>query len=149
MANIPDQIIDPHIFNAAVRAWAAGTEAMMESLVAVDSGDTKQSIGRTYKKSGQQISRIGFPFLRSGIFVEHGAHTGHGGRVGSRWLTSKGESRSTNPASLGKMGTGSRAAKPWIKPSLEAMLPDLNEIVTQYYAGACARANNLSIDFKK
>ncbi len=144
----PEQIVDFEQFNAKVRSWAAGTEAEMEAGVPVDTGDTKSSISRRYKKSGMTIASIGFPFQRSGIFVEYGAGRGHGGSVGSRWLTKTGERRSTNPDSLGKMNTGSRKAQPWISPALEKKLPELNEIVSGFYAEASARVNQFKIDFK-
>ena len=49
-----------------------------------------------------------------------GAGKGRGGSKGSRWVDKYGNSKKTNPESLGKMGTGGRVAKPFINQVLES-----------------------------
>lgn len=66
------------------------------------------------KKAGDQISAIAFSLRRHLFYVYYGAGRGHGGKKGSTWYTAGGERRKTNPASLGKAGTGNREAKPFL-----------------------------------
>ncbi len=65
------------------------------------------------------ITSIGFSFPRTLIYPHKGAGKGIGGDKGSRWTDKYGISRETNPASLGKIGTGSRVEKPWFNQVME------------------------------
>jgi hypothetical protein len=66
------------------------------------------------------IDRIGFKMNRSLIWTHKGAGRGKGGIKGSNWTNAKGERKTTNPESLGKMGTGGRKAKPWFNQFIES-----------------------------
>lgn len=148
MSNTVSEVIDYEKYNADVRKWAANAEVLMETGIAVDTGKTKQSIQRKYKRSGTSIERVSFPFARTGIYIETGAVRGHGGKKGSTWNTKKGERRSTNPDSLGLMGLGLKKAQPWINPAMDKSLPELNEIVTGFFAHAAVKANHIELNFK-
>lgn len=66
------------------------------------------------------IDRIGFKMNRSLIWTHKGAGKGRGGSVGSSWLDKQGARRKTDPGSFGKMGTGTRVAKPWFTQVIES-----------------------------
>lgn len=74
---------------------------------------------RLFSQNGQ-IVRVSKTFPRELIWTHKGAGKGRGGTKGSRWIDKYGNRKSTNPASLGKMGTDGRTAKPFINDSLEA-----------------------------
>lgn len=60
------------------------------------------------------ITAIRYSLPRSLFYPYFGAGKGHGGKKGSVWFNASGERRKTNPASLGKAGTGGRQAKPFL-----------------------------------
>lgn len=66
------------------------------------------------------VSAVVFRFPRSLIWVHKGAGKGMGGSKGSRWINKYGNTRSTDPDSFGKMGTGSRKPKPWFNLVMDA-----------------------------
>jgi hypothetical protein len=78
-------------------------------------------------------TRVRFTFPRYGVFVHKGAARGHGGQEGSRWINIKGITIHTNPASFGKMNTGSRKAKEWFNPVIENFTDAINERLTKYF----------------
>lgn len=80
------------------------------------------------KRVGDQISAISFQVRRHLFYVYHGAGKGKGGRKGSVWYTSGGERRTTDPESLGKAGTGSRRAKPFLDTIDKDVEPLLDEV---------------------
>lgn len=148
MSKTTSEVIDYEKFNADVRKWAAAAESMMEAGISVDTGKTKKSIARKYKRSGETYERISFPFARTGIYIETGANRGHGGKKGSTWYNKKGERRSTNPYSLGLMGLGLKKERPWLNPALEEKLPELNHVVTNFFADATVRAYKIILNEK-
>lgn len=104
--------------NADVKKRASGYNIIHRS----DSPSRGSSINkfrsRTFKQDGA-IVRISKVFPRSLIYPHKGAGKGMGGTKGSRWVDKYGKQKSTNPASLGKMGTGNRQEKPFINDSLD------------------------------
>lgn len=89
-------------------------------------------------KSGV-INRVSFTNInRSLIYTMHGAGKGRGGKKGSRWLDKDGNRKSTNPKSLGKMGTGGRQSKPFIEQTLDGPngVEKLADIIAEYQADA-------------
>ena len=76
------------------------------------------------------VNQIGYRFPRTLIYPHAGAGKGQGGLIGSRWQNKFGVTVRTNPASLGKAGTGSRKAKPFIDTAVQGPqgLPKLEEI---------------------
>lgn len=73
---------------------------------------------RLYLQGGA-VNRIGINFPRSLIYTHKGAGKGRGGVKGSRWVDKYGTSHTTNPKSMGKMGTGGRKEKPFINKVLD------------------------------
>lgn len=66
------------------------------------------------RRAFDMISAIRFSLRRTLFYAYHGAGKGHGGRKGSVWNTSNGDRRRTDPKSLGKAGSGTRQAKPFL-----------------------------------
>lgn len=135
----PDQI-DIEAQNAAVRKWFSDTLQDIKnryiSLVQSPgrSGDGLDSLkSRTYQSAGE-IDHGGFKFDRYLIFIHKGAGRGFGGSRGSTWYDPHGLQRSTNPASLGKMNTGSRHAEEWMNPVLDEDVPKLADIIAGFKA---------------
>lgn len=84
------------------------------------SGSSVAKIKGKEKMSGGIIDRISFKFPRTLIWTHKGAGKGRGGNKGSVWYDALGIRHTTNPESLGKMGSGGRVAKPWLNDTLEA-----------------------------
>jgi hypothetical protein len=75
-----------------------------------------------------------------------GAGRGQGGLKGSRWITAKGVTKRTNPASLGKADSGNRKAKPFIDAYLDS--PNGTELLGDIVANEIADAVVGEIKFK-
>ena len=71
----------------------------------------------TYR--GGIIEIVSFKFPRSLVWPHKGAGKGMGGSQGSVWYDSLGIKHSTDPDSLGKMGSGNRTPKPWFNDVME------------------------------
>jgi hypothetical protein len=65
------------------------------------------------------VNSVGIKLRRSLVYVHKGAGKGRGGSKGSKWVDKFKVEKSTNPNSLGKMGTGGRRAKPFINEVLD------------------------------
>jgi len=72
-----------------------------------------------YREKQGSIDRISIRFPRSLIWTMKGAGKGRGGLKGSKWTDKYGNSKSTNPRSLGRAGTGGRTEKPFINNVLD------------------------------
>jgi hypothetical protein len=130
-------------YNQRVEEWARRSQAKMrEAATAMaiqhrkdspsPSASSKKIKSRIGKKDGIP-SRVTFTFPRSLIWTHKGAGRGQGGTKGSRWINSFGNPRKTNPKSLGKMGTGSRVAKPWFNKTINdrSGVDELADIIVQ------------------
>jgi hypothetical protein len=84
------------------------------------------------------IDRIGFKMNRSLVYTHKGAGKGRGGSKGSSWFDARGNRKTTNPESLGKMATGGRKAKPWFNQFIEspAGVDDLATIAAEEIGSA-------------
>lgn len=92
-------------------------------------GSSVAKIKSREKRKGDIIEVLSFKFPRQLIWTHKGAGKGRGGLLGSVWYDRLGIKHSTNPDSLGKMGTGGRVAKEWFKNTIEA--PDgIEELAT-------------------
>lgn len=96
-----------------------------------DKGTLLSSL-KNYTRVEQGVAnRVSLSFSRHGVFMEKGAGRGYGGSKGSVWYDAKGQRRTTNPQSFGKMGSGARIRKPWFNPMVENVLPLLEAQVAQ------------------
>lgn len=94
-----------------------------------DKGTLLSSVKNYTREQEGIANRISLSFSRHGVFVEKGAGRGYGGSKGSTWYDSKGKRKTTNPQSFGKMGSGNRRKRPWFNPTVEMILPLLDEQV--------------------
>ena len=119
-------------YNTKTRAWARKVLAEMRSTSPSD----RLRSGLKYKTrtggSRLPVRSISFGFDRLGIYLEKGAGRGHGGLKGSKWTGPDGTVRRTNPASLGKMDKGNRAAKPFLQPAIDRNLDELADIAAEF-----------------
>lgn len=83
------------------------------------SGASLSKIKDRFRYKDGVIEVISFKFPRSLIWPHKGAGKGMGGDKGSRWTDRFGNSHTTNAASFGKAGTGSRKPKPWFNQTIE------------------------------
>jgi hypothetical protein len=74
--------------------------------------------GGTRKKDGA-INRLTVKFPRVLVYTHKGAGKGRAGVKGSKWLNKFNVEKSTNPKSMGKLGTGGRTEKPFINNVLD------------------------------
>lgn len=82
-----------------------------------------------YKSQDGAIVRTSVQFPRQLIWTAKGAGKGRGGLKGSRWTDKYGNTKTTDPKSLGKMGTGGRVAKDFFNAVIEG--PDgISELAT-------------------
>jgi hypothetical protein len=102
------------------------------SMVSTIKGKTRQQ--------ADVVNRISIAMPRHAIYVHKGAGKGRGGSKGSTWINAKGEQKSTNPNSLGKMNTGNRNAKPWFDPIVDRKLPELEKIIGTNYGNMVINA---------
>lgn len=85
------------------------------------------------RKRDGMINKVTFKFPKTGIYREKGAGRGYGGKKGSKWIDANGVTKTTNPASLGKAGTGKRQAAPWFNPVIEKYADQMaNELADQF-----------------
>jgi hypothetical protein len=143
-------------FNAKVEAWGKDVTSMLRQSVRsmtrrdlLLSRSIRPNFYRNKKyleASGEgEIYRIGFSFVREGIYIHKGAGRGQGGVSGSKWYNLRGELKKTDPRSLMKMGSGNRKPKEWFNPVIEQKLPELSDIVSDYSASLQIDATNIFI----
>ncbi len=83
-------------------------------------GDSLKKIKASTRESEGAVNQVSIKFPRVLIYTHKGAGKGRGGGKGSRWLDKFGNTKRTNPNSLGKQGAGGRTAKPFINDVLES-----------------------------
>ncbi len=136
-------------FNADVAKWTREQSASLRSSVAQTINrniSLSQSIqGKVYRKN-KEAQRIGFSFLREGIYIHKGAGRGQGGLVGSSWIDPQGRRKKRAPESAGKMATGNRQENKWFDTVMDKRLPQLADIVGNYSAMLQVDATKLYID---
>ncbi|MGN6476313.1 MAG: hypothetical protein ACTHKV_03735 [Flavipsychrobacter sp.] len=110
-------------YNQKIKSWTQqanqGLKQVGDNMGIVHRADSPSSSASLPRVKGREhfedgaVDRIGFKMNRSLIWTHKGAGKGRGGTKGSNWITARGESKTTNPKSFGKMGTAGRTAKPW------------------------------------
>jgi len=137
-------------FNADVRSWAKEASRSLKSSVSTmidNDEELSKSINAKVSTAKREVSRIGFAFAREGIYTHKGAGVGQGGfKGGSKWINAKGETKSTNPNSFMKMGTGNRKPKHWFDPVIEQKIPQLADMVADYDATMVLNETSILID---
>lgn len=98
------------------------------------------------RKGGKEAERVGFSFLREGIYIHKGAGRGQGGVIGSNWIDRHGTKKRRSPESAGKMGGMNRQPNEWFDSVVDMKLPQLADIVGNYSATLQVNATSLFID---
>jgi hypothetical protein len=116
-------------YNERVRNWGHNIVSQMSARAAAHSishrsnspspGSSIYKVKDRYRSRAGAIDQVGIKFPRTLIYTHKGAGKGRGGTKGSRWVDKYGVTRSTNPASKGKMGSGGRTEKPFFNEALE------------------------------
>lgn len=135
-------------FNARVREWAERLQAAARSTVA---GGVRQNtrLGRSIKtqlrKQDGQVFRVSVGFAKEGAYIHVGAGRGYAGfKGGTFYSEAQGRRVKVRETSVGKMGTGSRRAFPWLNPQVEALLPELAAIVREYMVDAWVKSKAIT-----
>ncbi|MDL2262458.1 hypothetical protein LJC11_03030 [Bacteroidales bacterium OttesenSCG-928-I21] len=138
-------------FNSDVKAWTTRVTSLLKrnirAMVRRDITLSESVHPNIYydRKYVREVNRIGFGFLREGIYIHKGAGRGQGGYQGSQWTDKYGTLKSTNPASLGKMGKNNRRPLEWFNPVIEKELSALADIVAEYSADLQINATRIFI----
>lgn len=144
-------------YNDAVEKWQNSVIRQLQSTIDYKSMRIARELQpRAYTDKYGLIDRLGFSFPRHGIYIHKGAGHSQGGYIGSNWTklkvingieVSTGILRHTSPDSInGKQGTGNRKAYPWFDPVIRNRLPELMEIVTDYFDTMIIDATKIYID---
>ncbi len=120
---------DPDQYNDEVKAWGDNLPSQLRAKGtgygiahrsdSPSTGSSLAKLGVGYKQRDGLISIVSIRVNRSLIYTHKGAGKGFGGVKGSRWIDKFGNRKSTNPASKGKAGSGSRREKPFINDTLD------------------------------
>lgn len=104
--------------------------ATLRMVLNIGPGYNQQKVGtKLYMGEANKIT-FSFPYYM--VFVHKGAGRGYGGLKTGKYTLASGGKGITNPASMGKMGTGKRIAKPWFNPVIEQQFPALSDMVNDY-----------------
>ena len=139
-------------FNKDVEDWSEKSKQALrisiKSLVKRDVSLSSSLKANLYydRKYGSEVNRVGFSFVREGVYIHRGAGRGQGGMIGGRWIDRHGTMKSRAADSAGLQGTGNRTPIPWFDPVIEGRLPQLADIVADYSATMQINATNLFID---
>lgn len=135
-------------FNARVREWAERLRVAARSTV---SSGVRQNtrLGRSIKtqlhKQDGQIFRISVGFAKEGVYIHVGAGRGYAGfKGGTFYSEARGRRVKVRETSIGKMGTGSRRAFPWLNPQVEAFLPELASIAQEYMVDSWVKSKMIT-----
>lgn len=139
-------------FNQDVEAWSEKSKQALrvsiKSMVKRDVSLSDSLKANLYydSKYAKEVNRVGFSFVREGVYIHRGAGRGQGGIIGGRWIDRHGTMKSRAADSAGLQGTGNRTPIPWFDPVIEDRLPQLADIVADYSATMQINATNLFID---
>ncbi len=153
MAQDADRLTE---YNKTIEAWQNSVAVQLRATIAGKSLRIAQELQpKAYTDKYGIINRLGFSFPRHGIYIHKGAGHKQGGYIGSKWAklkvingieVSTGIIRHTNPDSLGKQGTGNRRAFEWFDPVIKNRLPELADIVANYFDTMIIDATKIYID---
>lgn len=117
-------------FIKELEKWCSKTTSDLKLSASLQSSTLASSIKpKVVSNSLGEPTRVGFSFLRHGIYLEKGAGRGYGGYIGSSW----GNGKRTKSSSKGKMGTGARLPKKWYNPTIQKDIDSLGDIVARYF----------------
>jgi hypothetical protein len=127
-------------FNKDVENWSEDTKQALRRVVKAEVkrdvylSDSLKANLYYDRKYAKEVNRVGFSFVREGIYIHKGAGRGQG------------SIKYRDPASAGLQGTGNRKPIKWFDPVVASRLPRLGRIVTDYSATMQINATNIFID---
>ncbi|MDD4778905.1 MAG: hypothetical protein PHV53_11550 [Fermentimonas sp.] len=139
-------------FNQEVADWSEKSKQALrvsiKSLVRRDVSLSDSLKANLYydNKYSKEVNRVGFSFVREGVYIHRGAGRGQGGVIGGRWIDRHGTMKSRAADSAGLQGTGNRQPILWFDPVIERRLPQLADLVADYSATMQINAANLFIE---
>lgn len=139
-------------YNKEITDWTQKRDTDLRGsvsrMIRNDIGLSDSIKGKVYfnRKGGKEAQRVGFSFLREGIYIHKGAGRGKGGLIGGSWLDRHGVKKSRAPESAGKMNSGNRQSIDWFDKAVEKKLPQLADIVGNYSATLQVNATKIYID---
>jgi hypothetical protein len=139
-------------FNQEVEDWSEKSKQALrgsiKSLVRRDVSLSDSLKANLYydNKYSKEVNRVGFSFVREGVYIHRGAGRGQGGMIGGRWIDRHGTMKSRAANSAGLQGTGNRQPILWFDPVIERRLPQLADLVADYSATMQINATNLFIE---
>ena len=139
-------------FNQEVEDWSEKSKQALrgsiKSLVRRDVSLSDSLKANLYydNKYSKEVNRVGFSFVREGVYIHRGAGRGQGGMIGGRWIDRHGTMKSSAANSAGLQGTGNRQPILWFDPVIERRLPQLADLVADYSATMQINATNLFIE---
>jgi len=134
-------------FNSGVKNWAAKVEQELKQSANSRFGhrlsdkvsaefprlsDSIKTNLRFDKQFKLETKSVGFQLARHGVYLHQGAGRGYAGLTGSKWTDKYGKFKTTNAASIGKMGTGDRKAEHWFNEIIRKNMDELGDIVAEY-----------------
>lgn len=139
-------------FNSDVKQWAEQSKQALrtsiKSLVKRDvylSDSLKANLYYDHNYA-KEVNRVGFSFVREGIYIHKGAGKGQGGVIGGRWIDRYGKQKTRADKSAGLQGAGNRKPIRWFDPVIDGRLSKLADIVADYSATMQVDATNIFID---
>jgi hypothetical protein len=139
-------------FNTDVKEWADDSKrdlrVSIKSLVKRDVYLSDSLRANLYydRKYASEVNRVGFSFVREGVYIHRGAGRGQGGVIGGRWIDRHGKQKERSADSAGLQGTGKRKPIRWFDPVIDRRLPVLADIVSDYSATMQIDAANIFIE---
>lgn len=152
---------------SSVREWASRAQSALRASARSSVRQDKhlsRSVKVVIREDKGMPVRISIQFYGVGVYIHVGAGRGYGGsgrysfystsrisrdvanigREGKREL--KGMKKQVAAASIGKMGTGRRPARPWVDSVLTTMLPELSEIISRELPDSFLKGRSISTD---
>jgi hypothetical protein len=117
-------------YNTRVREWTKDSVNKMQAKAlsygvehrsdSPSKGSSVRKLKDRYRQHDGSIDQVSIKFPRSLIWTNKGAGKGRAGIKGSKWTDKYGNTKSTNPKSMGKMGTLGRTTKPFFNDVLDS-----------------------------
>lgn len=122
--------LDYSTYNERVQQWgketlqAVQSEAKSQGIEhrsnSPSKGASLPKLKDKYAFKDSEINKVSIKFPRALIYTHKGAGKGRAGSVGSRWVDKYGNTKTTNPKSMGRLATGGRKAKPFFNNILDS-----------------------------
>ncbi len=139
-------------YNKEVEEWSADSRRMLRTNIAyfvendIALSDSIRDNVYYNRRGGKEAQRVGFSFLREGVYIHKGAGRGQGGVIGGSWIDRHGKRKTRAASSAGKMGKGNRYNQEWFDTVIDRKLPQLADVVSNYSATLQVNATRIYVD---